>query len=183
MKKGKVIGLIVAVVFIGAIGFGVSRMAQNPENYQQSSTSAGNQVIDASSFSRITVEELTSKMGDASSVEDWNNETSKGTFPMKIYSYDKEGYYLEFITFEDTVVKLRCFADEPWKYEGKNKDVIFTMFGVVPGEDAKKSADTGVTYKFSPVSDKVAEFEIYNLDDKAKTFDTVYIGYNTNYFD
>lgn len=181
MKKGKVIGLVIGFIFIGAIVFGILRVAQNHENYQGNSDV--NVILDASSFSRITIEELTSKMGDADSVEDWNNKTQKGDFQMKIHAYQKEDYYLEFITFENVVVKLRCFADEPWKYEGKNKDIIFSMFGVVPGENAKKSVDTGVTYKFSPVSDKVAEFEIYNLDDKAKTFDTVYIGYNLNYFD
>lgn len=181
MKKGKVIGLIVGVVFISAMVFGISRVAQNPEKYQGNSNV--DIILDASSFSKIKVEELTSKMGEADGIEDWNNKTQKGEFQMKIYTYNKEGYYVEFITFEDSVVKLRCFANEPWKYEGENKDVIFSMFGVTPGENAKKSVDTGVTYKFSPVSDKVAEFEIYNLDDKAKTFDTVYIAFNLNYFD
>ena len=47
----------------------------------------------------------------------------------------------------------------------------------------KKVVDTGVTYKFSPVSDTVAEFEVYNFDSEKHTFDSVYITYNLNYFD
>lgn len=57
------------------------------------------------------------------------------------------------------------------------------MFGIEPTKRIKKIADTGVTYKFSPVSDKIAEFDIFNLDENDKTFDTIYITYNLNYFD
>lgn len=50
-------------------------------------------------------------------------------------------------------------------------------------DSARKVVDTGVTYKFSPVSDTVAEFEVYNFDSEKHTFDSVYITYNLNYFD
>ena len=57
------------------------------------------------------------------------------------------------------------------------------MFGIEPGENAKKTVGTGTTHKFSPVSDKVAQVEFYNYDEETKTFDTVYVTYNLNYFD
>lgn len=102
---------------------------------------------------------------------------------MQILTYEFDGFTGEFITYEDTVVKLRLLSDSKWKVEGSNSDNIFAMFGIVPGENAKKTVDTGTTYKFSPVSDKVAEIEFYNYDKENKSFDMVYVTYNLNYFD
>jgi len=56
------------------------------------------------------------------------------------------------------------------------------MFGIVPDKSLKKTIDNGVTYKFSPVSDKIAKVEIYNFDKKNKTFTIIYVTYNLNYF-
>ena len=62
--------------------------------------------------------------------------------------------------------------------------VIVVIFVIMAVKDsARKVVDTGVTYKFSPVSDTVAEFEVYNFDSEKHTFDSVYITYNLNYFD
>lgn len=102
---------------------------------------------------------------------------------MQIFTYDFEDYYGEFFLYEDKVVKLHLFSDSEWKIEGSKFDNIFTMFAIVPGENARKTVDTGVTYKFSPVSDKVAQVEIYNYDKDNRTFDTIYVTYNLNYFD
>lgn len=180
MKKK--IGVIVGVILIGALGFGISRIAQNPEQYEKQEEDVA-VILDCSKFSRISTDELKSELGEPKTKEDWNNQTSKGEFPMQILTYDFEGFYGEFIFYDDAVVKLRLFSDSEWKVEGSNSDNIFTMFGIVPGENAKKTVDTGVTYKFSPVSDKVAEVEFYNYDKESKTFDTVYVTYNLNYFD
>lgn len=179
MKKK--LGLVIVLIVIGALAFGISRIAQNSEQYQ--SNTEVSVVLDCSKFSRISAEELKNDLGDPKGIEDWNNETSKGKFPMQIYTYNFEGYYGEFILYENTVVKLRLFSDSQWIVEGSNSDNIFAMFGIVPGENAKKIIDTGTTYKFSPVSDKVAEVDFYNYDKETKTFDTIYVTYNLNYFD
>lgn len=176
------IGLIIALIFVGAMAFGISRIVQNPDQYQKQDEEISI-ILDCSKFSRISTEELKNELGEPTNIEDWNNSTSKGEFQMQIYSYDFEGFKGEFITYEDTVVKLHLFSNSEWKVEGSNSDNIFAMFGIVPGDNAKKTVDTGTTYKFSPVSDKVAEVEFYNYDKKAKTFDTVYVTYNLNYFD
>ncbi len=180
MKKK--IGVIVSVLFIGALCFGISRIAQNPEKYQHQDETVS-VVFDCSKYSRISAEELKNELGDPKSLEDWNNETSKGDFQMQIYGYDFSDSYGEFILCEDSVVELRLFSDSKWKVEGSNSDNIFTMFGIEPGENAKKTVDTGTTYKFSPVSDKVAKVEFYNFDEENRTFDTIYVTYNLNYFD
>ncbi|MCI8342078.1 MAG: hypothetical protein HFE62_02525 [Firmicutes bacterium] len=102
---------------------------------------------------------------------------------MQIFTYEFEGFYGEFILYEDTVAKLRLFSDSQWQVEGSNPDNIFAMFGIIPGENVKQTVNTGVTHKFSPVSDKVAEVEFYNYDKENKSFDMVYVTYNLNYFD
>ncbi len=180
MKKK--IGVIAAVILIGAMGFGISRIAQNPEQYQKQEEQIS-VVLDCSKFSRISTEELKNELGEPKSTENWSSITSEGEFSMQLYTYDFEGYYGEFVLYEDTVVKLHLFSDSQWVVEGSNSDNIFAMFGIVPGENAKKVVDTGTTYKFSPVSDKVAKVEFYNYDKESKTFDTVYVTYNLNYFD
>lgn len=180
MKKKT--GLFIVVIFIGALAFGISRIAQNPEQYQKKDNEVS-VVLDCSKFSRISTEELKSELGEPRNIENWTNKTAKGEFPLQIYTYDFNDFYGEFILHEDTVVKLRLFSDSEWKIEGNKFDNIFTMFGIVPGENARKTVETGVTYKFSPVSDKVAQVEIYNYDKENRTFDTVYVTYNLNYFD
>lgn len=178
-KKG---GVIAAVILIGALGFGISRIAQNPDQYQNHKENVS-LILDCSKFSRISKDELKNELGEPKAMEDWNNQTSKGEFQMQIYTYDFEDFYGEFILFEDTVVKIHLFSDSQWKVEGTDLDNIFTMFGIALGDNAKKIVDTGTTYKFSPVSNIVAKTEFYNYDKKSRTFDTVYITFNLNYFD
>ncbi len=180
MKKK--IGLILGVILIGALGFGIYRITQTSEQYQKQEENVS-VVFDCSKYSRISTDELKNELGEPTNMEDWNNQTSKGEFPMQIYTYNFEGFYGEFILYEDTVIKVRLFSDAQWKVEGSNSDNIFAMFGIVPGKHAKKTVDTGTTYKFSPVSDKVAEVEFYNYDKENKTFNTIYVTYNLNYFD
>lgn len=180
MKKK--ITVIIGIIFIGALCFGISRIIQNPDQYQRQNEEIS-VVLDCSKFSRISTEELKSELGEPKATENWNSITSKGEFLMQILTYKFDGFTGEFITYEDTVVKLRLLSDSKWKVEGSNSDNIFAMFGIVPGENAKKTVDTGTTYKFSPVSDKVAEIEFYNYDKENKSFDMVYVTYNLNYFD
>ena len=180
MKKK--IAVIIGIIFVGALCFGISRIVQNTDQYQRQDEEIP-VVLDCSKFSRISTEELKNELGEPKTTENWNNQTSKGDFQMQIFTYEFEGFYGEFIIYENSVVKLRLFSDSQWKVEGSNSDNIFTMFGIVPGENAKKTVDTGTTHKFSPVSDKVAEIEFYNYDKENKSFDTVYVAYNLNYFD
>lgn len=180
MKKK--IGLFIVLIFIGALTFGISRIAQNPEQYQKNDDKIS-VVLDCSKFSCISTDELKNELGEPNDIEDWNNQTSKGEFQMQIFTYDFEGYYGEFILYEDKVVKLHLISDSEWKIEGSKFDNIFTMFGIVPSDNARKTVDTGVTYKFSPVSNKVAQVEIYNYNKDNRAFDTLYVTYNLNYFD
>lgn len=178
-KKG---GVIAAVILIGALGFGISRIAQNPDQYQKQKEQIS-VVLDCSKFSRISTDELKNELGEPDKRGDWSSITTNGEYAMELYTYNFEGFYGEFVLYEDEVVKLYLFSDSQWEVEGSDSDNIFAMFGITPSENAKKTVDTGTTYKFSPVSDKVAQVEFYNYDKKSRTFDTVYITFNLNYFD
>lgn len=180
-NKGCLIATIIILLFIVGLIFGISQIIQNSEKYN-STFNPNNMILNVSNFSRISINELISTMGKADRIEDWENKTSKGNFPLKIYTYGKEDYYLEFISYNDVVVKLRCFSNTTWSYKGKNKKDILSMFGVTFGKNAKITVNNGATYKISPVSDKVAKFEVYNLD-KNNTFNIVYVTYDLNYFE
>lgn len=170
--------LIVFLLLCIGISAGISQSAKSNSTNDNSLSL----ILDANTYARISTNELIALLGNPKSTEEWNNETSKGTFLMKIHTFDLDGMYSEFITYEDVVVKIRCFSNDKWKVK-KKFDNIFKLFNITLSENAKKIVDTGATYKFSPVSETVAKFEVYNFDNNDHTFDTVYITYNLNYFD
>lgn len=170
--------VILPLFLIVAIGVNSTNNVSNSHN-----TTPPLEILDCSAFSRISIEELLEKLGEPKKVDDWNNKTSKGEFQMQIYSYDFDDFYAEFITYENNVVKLRLFSNSKWKNEGSELKDVFSMFGILPDKNLKKTVDTGRTYKFSPVSDKVAEFAFFDYDKKDDTFSIVYVTYNLNYFD
>ena len=147
MKKK--IGIALAVILVGALCFGISRIAQNPEKYQ-SQDEPVSVILDCSKFSRISSEELKNEFGEPENIEDWTNETSKGDFQMQIYSYNLEDCYAEFILYEDSVVKLRLFSNSQWKVEGNDSDNIFAMFGIEPGKMQRKLLTREQLINFHP---------------------------------
>lgn len=179
MKKGKIIGLVILFIFLGAVGFGVSRMVQNPEKYQSTNQSDVNVIFDAPTFSRISTDALIKNMGEADSVEKYSSKTSKGNFDMKIYSYKEDNSSIEFLVCEDAVVRIHYFPNESIIY--KNETEMFGMFGITPGKNINKTADTGTVLRFQSVSDKVGGFDAYDINDKS--FGYAYITYNWNYFE
>lgn len=84
MRKKIIIGVV--ILLIGALAFGISRIVQNPEQYQKQEETIS-VVLNCSKFSRISTEELFAELGEPEKTEDWNNQTTKGEFPMKIYTY------------------------------------------------------------------------------------------------
>lgn len=189
MKKGKVGCLVIVLIFIGGLIFGITQIVKDPEKYQKSEKSV-DVIFDASSVSRISVEDLISKMGEPIEKEDWINKTTKGNFNVSTYTYDKEGIYYEFIITENSVIRLNVYSNLNWnkagdnfKYKQKNKEDILSLFGIVPNENAKKSVDNGFTFRISPVSNTVADFNVQGINETDKTFEFVKITYNIKYFD
>jgi len=119
MKKGKVGCLVIVLIFIDALVFGISQVMKDPEKYQKSEKTV-DIIFDASSVSRLSIEELISKMGEPSTKEDWMNKTSKGDFNVSTYNYDKECVHYEFIIAEDSVVRLSIYSNLYWNKKGKH---------------------------------------------------------------
>ena len=181
MKKFiKWVVIVVVLLFIFVV---VKDISKNPIQKKESNASNEIQsVFNAPQYARITTADLIKLIGEPKNKESWTNETSKGTFQMTLYDYDIDNAHVEYIIYEDLVVKIRWFSNDPVEIKD-DFDNVFKMFNITVGKNAKKIADTGVTYKFSPVSDTVAEFDVHNFDADAHTFDTIYITYNLNYFD
>lgn len=171
MKKGKVIGLIVAVVFIGAIGFGISRMAQNPENYQND-TPKTEVILDATSFfisenETVSEEKLIEMLGEPDEVEEWDFKTSSKSYPIRTLRYDNYGY-----SFNSGMLQ-RISIDEDIAYE--NKDDILGMFGLKKYKNSKVN-DTNVAYRITNCG--VHDFWI-QYDDSEKTMNSIRISYGS----
>lgn len=158
MKKGKVIGLLVLVLFLGGLGFGISQMVQNPEKYQSGANV--DIVFDATKYSYISKGDLIEKLGEPNGIYE------------DIYSYDE----MEFTIKNDIVTKFKYIPNESVTY--KSQDDIFYMFGITPDKKTiKKTVDNNITYKFQSVTDGIWEFEIHGMNEKENTFDMVFISY------
>lgn len=182
MKKGKIIGLIVLVLFLGGIGFGVTQIMNDPDKYNGSTNqSKVEAVFYAPSFSRISTDALIDKMGEAKAVEDYPTTTSKGSYDMKIYSYEDDNASIEFIVCDDAVVRVHYFPNEAITFKSEND--IMGIFGIKPGQNIKKTADTGTVLKFQAVSDTVGGVDAYDINKKDNTFAYAYVTYNWNYFE
>lgn len=151
----------------------------------------GSLIIDATQFSRISVDELYSIMGEPDSVEDWMNTTSRGAFPMQRHLYNNTGEPVyEFITYQDVVVKLNLYSEmyynntgELFTYDPDNVQSILSDYNIQPAADFKEVVNNGFTAKYSPVSENVAAVEIFDMNEADKTYGCIYFTYNLNYFD
>lgn len=144
-------------------------------------------IEDVTQFSRISLEELKSIMGEPTSEEAWTNKTSKGDFAVTTIQYDKNSNHYEFIIADDSVVRLSIYSNAYWNNTGDRfsftgeKSDIPKYFNVVLGDNVKKVTDNNFAYILSPVNDKVAEFNVQDIDEN--TYGCVKITYNLNYFD
>lgn len=147
-------------------------------------------IFDAPSVSRISAATLVEKFGDPESTETWKSETSKGTFDMLIYCYSKDGNYYEFFIADDSVVRMNIYSENEWYNKGndftyfkKNKSDTLEMFGITPTSDVEIATDNEMAYRLRNVSDQVSDFWIPILDASNKTFGSVKITFDANYFE
>lgn len=151
-------------------------------------TSADVSVIEnVEQYSRISREDLVTIMGEPASEEEWTNKTSKGDFLVTTLTYDKNTYHYEFIIADDAVVRLSIYSEQDWNNTGDlftfsgEKEDITKLFNVTLGDNSKIITDNSFTFIISPVNDKIASFNVQDINDD--TFGLVKITYNLNYFD
>jgi len=185
MKKGcmvgclSIIGIFVLLIIIGAI---VGNNENSPKNIDKSVEL----VIDVNQFSRISSSELVEIMGEPEKIEDyeWRVPSTNESIVGKMYIYDKNKY--EFILFDDMVARLNIYSGSYMGYDNskmtfKNEKDIFAMFAIEPNERLKKIADTNYALRYSPVSDKVADVWIQEIN--GNEFGIAKITYNLNYYE
>lgn len=119
-----------------------------------------NLIINASQYSYITKDELVKKLGEPNKIID------------EYYIYDE----MEFTVKKDIVTEFKYLPNNAVKYKFEND--IFSMFGIRPNKDTiTKTFDNNLTYKFQDVTDNIWQFEIFDVNEKNKTFGTVIIRY------
>ncbi|MBS4880176.1 MAG: hypothetical protein KH138_07735 [Firmicutes bacterium] len=125
MKKK--FGIIIAIIFVGALIFGVSRMLQNPEQYQNNDTPVS-VVYDALQYEvkdgkNITESELVNQLGEPDRYEDWNYEVGNGKYyPIRTLYYGSNEY-----SFNDDKLQRITLYD---KFSYNSKDDFLPMFNL-----------------------------------------------------
>jgi hypothetical protein len=153
------------------------------DNVLNSQNEEINTIIDAAQFSRITPEELVTKLGEPKGTNDekWTNPGDGKEYPMKTYDYDIDGYYTEFLVIENAVVRMNIYASDNEKNQftvNKNKDVL-SLLGIEPRESLIVVEDNNAAARYSSVSDKVGE--VWAMFDEKKV-DILKVTFNLNYF-
>ena len=193
MKKKKKSFLLIILLIISVVFLGCSDPEKSSaEKKVDVETEEIEVLFDAPSFSRINTKELFNKLGETTEVERWNNKTTKGTFPMTIYSYDDgNNNHYEFIISDDSdsLVRATIYSSKYWNGDGENfkyikKDMnkMLALLNIIPKDSAKIISDTGVAYRISPVSENVADVWFVGMGND-QTFEMVKITYNLNYFE
>jgi len=160
--------ILISIILLCLVIYGCSTPTESSNNVDP--------VLDVTQFFRITSEQLIDLIGEPKEVDKWNYEKADGNvYPITSYYYDILGE-CEFLVIDNKVARLNINNEMQFKNE---KD-IFRMFGIVITDNIKKVADTGYALRYSPVSDKVADLWITNINDKK--FDNVKITYDLRYF-
>lgn len=142
-------------------------------------------VIDVTQFSRISSSQLIALLGEPESRSnyEWSIPTTGKSIVGELFVYDQNKY--EFILFDDSVVRLNVYSGSFMGYDESKmsfnrEEDLFSMFGIKPNSNLKKVADTGSALRYTPVSEKVAEVWIQQIE--GSQFDIAKITYNLNYF-
>jgi len=143
-------------------------------------------IIDATQFSKINSAQLVGIMGEPEKIQDfeWSVPKTNQSIVGKLYIYEKNKF--EFILFDDIVTRLNIYSGQYWGYDNstlnfEEKDDIFPLFGIEHSHNKiKKVADTNFALRYSPVSDKIDDVWIQEIEDK--TFGIAKFTYDSTYF-
>lgn len=187
MKKRKIGCLIPVIIviafFVALIKIMLSVGVGSNDVQPTSEKNEINLIENVEQYSRISTDKLKEIMGEPSSEEKWMN----GDYEMTNYLYDKNNNHYEFVIADNTVVRLSIYSEQYWNNKGDrfelptNKENICDLYGVSITDTTKRKTDNSHTYTLSPVNEKIAMFDVQDIDDSSYGF--VKITYNINYFD
>lgn len=187
--RNKILYILLSVLVMALIGCTTlesSNQGDKDENIAEVTTP----IFHAPDYSRISSSELIEKMGEPTNIEEWNNKTLKGDILLTTYTYDSDEIHYEFVVAEDVVVRVTLYSSEwwnnegePFKYINEDKSDLRYLFGISDLGEHAKVEDNNVNYRITQVSDKIARFNVIDIDSENKTFGLAKITYNLNYFD
>lgn len=174
MRKTNIILTLIFLVLLSACSSGNTSSGKSIEP-----------IIDATQFSKIKSAQLVEIMGEPEKIEDfeWTVPKTNQSIVGKLYIYEKNKF--EFILFDDVVTRLNVYSGQYWGYDDstmkfEEKDDIFPLFGIEYNNQIKKVADTNFALRYSPVSDKIEDVWIQEIEDK--TFGIAKFTYDPSYF-
>lgn len=176
MRKINIILTLVILVLLSACSSGSTNSSSNKSIEP---------IIDATQFSKINSTQLVGIMGEPEKIEDfeWTVPKTNQSIVGKLYIYEKNKF--EFILFDDIVTRLNVYSGQYWGYDDsimkfEEKDDIFPLFGIEYNNQIKKVADTNFALRYSPVSDKIEDMWIQEIEDKS--FGIAKFTYDLTYF-
>lgn len=142
-------------------------------------------MIDVNQFSQINSNKLIEILGEPEQIIDyeWLVPSTNKSIVGKMYIYEKNKY--EFILFEDKVTRLNIYSGKFMGYDDtsipfEKEEDIFAMLAIEPNSSMKKTADTNYALRYSPVSDKVSDLWIQEIE--GNEFGIAKITYDAQYF-
>lgn len=176
VRKISIILTLVILVLLSACSAGSTNSSSNKSIEP---------IIDATQFSKINSTQLVEIMGEPEKIEDfeWTVPKTNQSIVGKLYIYEKNKF--EFILFDDVVTRLNVYSGQYWGYDEstfnfEEKDDIFPLFGIEHDNKIKKIADTNFALRYSPVSDKIDDMWIQEIENK--TFGIAKFTYDPTYF-
>lgn len=138
-------------------------------------------IVDAKQFALIDEEQLINLLGEPEARDEWNFDSPNGqTYKAVTLTYDNGNQ--EFLFIDGKVVRF-TFYGTGQTYE--NEDQALRLFGITPGPNIKKEADTGVALRYRYVDEEMKIDEFWLLDDLSNDneISTVKITYDLRYFE
>ncbi|MEA4831608.1 hypothetical protein SDC9_83612 [bioreactor metagenome] len=170
MKKGKIIGLIVFLMFMGALGFGILQIVQNPEKYQKKNSNV-DVILDATSFYRdnktVNESQLIEMNGQPDSIEEWTYNGLSATYAIRTLYYGNYSYH-----FNHDMLQRISIDNAEIPYENKND--ILTMFGLKKYSNTKIN-DLNVSYR----ADKCGVYDFWIPVMDEDSLDEIRISYTS----
>lgn len=134
-------------------------------------------ILDANKFGRISTDELVKIMGEPEEKEETVFKMSETrAYDTTYYIYENGTY--EFMIIDGKVVRFTMYGTGQTY---KNDDEAFSLFGITPGPNITKVADTGMAIRYQNVNENVDDFWLVE-DSKPNSIGTVKITYDSKYF-
>jgi len=157
----------------------VSNSVSNSEQTSRLEMNEVTPIVDSVKFAKMTMTELKDLLGDPEDIDEWEYKSLNGqVYDAVTWSYDKGNQ--EFMFIDDKLVRFTMYGTGQ-KYE--DEDHALALFGITPGPNITKVADTGFALRYEHVDISMKIDDFWLLEDSEKnSIGTVKITYDSRYF-